>query len=193
MLNVTYLKTALQKALEDNQALVDLTKHGDIDIRTGQERITIAERGPNTAAIYPYIGYEVIDTEPLAKDDPTTGYYWSLVFIFVVAETSPRTTHIADHVHSMFTKRPNDQPRTWYYDLSSDCITNHYTKFISRVRFGREGQNVFNHENSSWMEAIEIKVWWSDRGCQEDNEGCCTPMPLIDIEPLPSDYVDCDC
>lgn len=189
MLNVSYLKIAVQKALEDNQELVTLTRHGDIDIRTGEERIAIAERGPNTSANYPFIGYEIADTEPLAKDDPTLGYYCSIVFIFVVAETSAKTTHIADHVHSMFTRRPADEPRTWYYDFSSDCITNQYTKFISRLRFGRDGQNVFNAETSSWMEAVEMKIWWSDIGC----ENCCTPAPIEHEVPVPSDYEDCDC
>lgn len=187
MHSITNLKLAIEKSLLATDLPV-MIGHGELDTSTGQPTIKIAERGPTSPGVTPYVGYEVVDTDPIAEDDPTLGYYNTLVFIFVVGRTSPETTRIADYVHSLFTDKPCGYVGRWYFDISDNCVVNKFTKFISRLRFGREGQNVYNHETNTWMEAIQVRFCWTDQGCQ----GCTTPPPIQTSPPEIGDIV-CDC
>jgi hypothetical protein len=191
-LNVLCLKNAIQKVLEGNQCLVDWTCHGEVDIRLGEPRISIAERGPDTLGQLPYIGIEIADTVSLTPDHPISGCYNSLIFIFVVGRSQKETNIIADEVHSMFTSKPIDSSQKWFLDFSDDCIINKFTKFVSRLRFGREGINKFDPDVESWVEAIEARVIWCDcpcsgMRCEDEPEVCPIETPDLD------DELDCDC
>ena len=185
MPDVTSLKIAIQQALVDN--LASIVEHGTTDILTGQTKLSIGEVGPTAPGVVPFIGYDVLDTVPLAADDPTLRSYISIVFIKVAGGTSVQATYIADKVSNLFTQRPCDN-RRWFFDISNNCCYNTFTKFISRLRFGRQGQNTYDHETNTWEEAVEVKFWWSDSGC----DGCTTQAPPT-AYPLEHGDVACDC
>lgn len=187
MQSISHLKIAIEKALV-NTDLATMVGHGTPDLRTGETVIAISERSPSVAAVTPYIGYKVIDTEPMAQDDPTLRHYESLVFIYVVSGSSATTTRLADYVQSLFTDAPCNHVGRWYYDISDNCIVNKFTKFISRLRFGREGQNFFNNDTNTWAEAVEIRIWWTDVGCAG-----CTTLPPVEASRTEVGDIICDC
>lgn len=189
MSKVIHLQTAIQKALENDPTLSGVVSHGQTDTRTGQPRLAIVERGSNTAKVFPSINFDVIDTEPITKDQPTLGYYDSLVFIYATDPSQPRAKHIADLIHGFLTDIPDGEDPEWFRDFSDECIQNTYTKFISRLRFGREGQNYFDDETDLFYEAVELRIFWRDRGC----EGNCEDYVDETAELVVSDLEECDC
>jgi hypothetical protein len=185
MPDVTSLKIAIQQALTAD--LSTIVGNGNIDILTGLPQINIGEAAPTAPGIIPFIGYDVLDTVPLAPDDPTLRNYISIVLIKVAGRSSVEATYLADKVSNLFTHKPCDN-RCWYYDISNNCCFNTFTKFVSRLRFGRQGQNTYDHETNTWDEAVEVKFWWADLGC----DGCTTLPPPI-THPLENGDPTCDC
>jgi hypothetical protein len=188
---------ALQNALLSDQCLLDLSCHGQVlNSSRGFTHIGIAERGPNIASVTPFIGWEVVDTEPLLADIDTSGWYMSKVFIFVVETDSFRSTRLADAVQNFFTNQPADynQFKRWFRDISDGCILNRCTSFVSRLRFGRQGQNTTDMNQNVWINAVELDFIWTDRAaclcgteCEEPTIDDC-PQDTNDIE-----TGDCSC
>lgn len=166
MAEVIRLQEAIVDKFVSETCLTDITCHGEAsDIDPAESRIGIGSRGSNTHPEMPFIGVEIVDTNPLVRDDPATNWYHSLVFVFCTANDELTAREIAGLVSSLLSRRPAGESRGWFYDFSNDCIFSRDTLWVSNLRFGREGQNKFNHETDQWLEVVEFSVKWSDCPC----------------------------
>ena len=194
-LNVNNFKDALFSAIDANTTLTTLIGQGEIDPRTNLASERIFESFPNFVGVVPAITFTILDVNPLTPDDPTNGYYETLVLIYGVGSTQEEAGILGDQIQSMFTDRPEDEPRNWFLDISTDCITSKYTRFISRLRSGRHGISRSNDETDTYADVVEAEFLW--RNCPCDDLRCEDICPTICSADYETEYTDydqpCDC
>jgi len=158
MPTIINLKEAIQNLLEAEFASV---LPNGINILTGEAEINISEVYSETAANVPCIVFDIVSTDPLTKDDPTTGCFKSTILIYVITHHSVGTTYITDKVSLYFTQPEPITNRNWFRDISTDCLINKYTKYIRR--FSTNPKN--NYKTDTYGEVVEIEAIWCPCSC----------------------------
>jgi len=191
-LNVANFKEALFAALDANTVLTNLIGQGELDPRTNQGTDRIFEAFPDFDGVVPAITFTILDVNPLTPDDPTNGHYDTLVLINGIGATQEEANILGDQIMSMFSDRPAGEPRNWFLDISSDCITNKHTRFLSRLRSGRHGISRSNDETDSYADVVEVTFLWYNCPC--DDIRCEDIEPLICPIGYETEYDEnCDC
>ena len=184
------LKEAIEEKLRSQQCIVDAVCGDEINPLTGEQRISIAEITPETVSSPPYLGFSIPRSPALVKDDPTCNCFKSQVVFYAVTHHSTTTTYLADQVACLFTTRPVGETQKWFFDFSTDCVINKFTKYIDRYPL-RPRRN--NHENDTYTELIECEVIWCSCPCS--GEMCIEPPEQCMIQTGQDEYdiEDCDC
>lgn len=169
-INTAEFKDALQKSLETSAEIVAFTGHGQIDPHTTQPAIRIHEAYAEFPSTQRHVVFDLADVNSFVKESPTSGYYISKVLIYGVTQNTEETTYLTDLLQSFFTCRPTTD-RKWFRNISSDCITNLFTIYRSRLRPGLP----FKHDADSWVDGIEVDFTWYWGNC--DREPCELTIP----------------
>jgi hypothetical protein len=192
-LNVILLREAIYDVLIGNTKLMSLLGTDDVDLRTGQRKIRIAQHMPSTIKELPYLGFELFGTVSLTPDDPSLGCYNTKLSLFSISTNPVEASHIADEVHSLFVDVPKTNYRP-FLDFSTESITNKYTKFIRRASLGMQGQSKYIENPRAWVEVVEAEIIWCACGCCGTKDD--TPLEDCDMDmgsPQFDEEQDCDC
>lgn len=181
---------ALQKKLEDDPQLRSLTNHGDYDTNTDETRIGIGEYGPNTTGYAPFVGWNILTSDPLIGGEGPTHWYKTVVWIFADTHDQLQTTVLADAIQKVFTHVPEGEcNRKWYCNISDDSVFNRHTYFSGRRKFGSEGVSKLNTDGDIFEEAVEVVFVWRDFPC----EGIACDDPDTTVCPLEDTEYDNNC
>ena len=176
-LNVTFLKDAIYKAITSDATLMSALKSSQIDTRTGSTRDVVFESEPNFVGVVPSITFTILDVEPLVSSDPTIGVYRSPVILFAVGSTQEESNYIGDLLQEFFISVPDGEtPRLWFRDISTDCLTNKSTRFLSRLRSGRQGISRNDYKADTVIDAVELDIVWHTCDC-DTSERCDIVLP----------------
>ena len=183
MSKICDLGDALNNALISDECIADLACSGEIDLVTGEPRISIGERGPDIICRPPYVGWQLLTTEPISPDADTSGWYRTQVAIFAIDHRgSVYATRLADAIQCFFTKKPQDHDlyKKWFRDISNNCILNRCTRFVRTLPLGRRNQNAFDFEKDTWSSVLEIQIIWSS--CNPCSDEPCEQIELEDCD-----------
>jgi len=178
MFSHTELGNAIQQSLENNSKIVAFTGHGDYDPTMDENKVGIGEYIPNvTAPDHPYVGWHILESEPISQNQAINHWHVSMVWIFGVATNSLSAAKLTDLIQYWFTSPNTDETldenavcHTWFRDISNTCIFNRFTTYTGRRKFGQAGIHAFEEETDTWREAVAIKIVWRDFNC--DGEAC---------------------
>ena len=184
-LNQQFLKSALYDALVQCQELVDFVGHNEIDIATGQPKITIHEEQPKFLSGVRGIVFEIVNSDPFYRGWPTSGVHKSTILIWGFAENSLAAGYIVDMLQCHFTSGGTKG----YLDLTNDCITNKHTKYVRRTRSGRDSV-IQDDDTDSYMAGIEVEIIWTEFNC--NGEKCEAEIPKLCVEKSPLEIPECN-
>lgn len=169
-LNLTNLSEALVEALISNQDLVDFTGHGETDPATKEPSIRIFEAQPSFPADNRYVVFDFLDSNQIQRN---AGYHKTKVLIYGLGEDRTAARYLADQVQCMFSIPPlGESVNKWFLDISTDCISNIDTEFLSRPMGGKK---TTDQEIDIYIEPVEIDITWKDCPC--DNIRCEEVVP----------------
>ena len=176
-LNVTHLKDAIYKAITSDATLMAALKSSQVDPRTGAAKEVVFESEPNFIGVVPAITFTILDVEPVVESDPTIGVYRSPVILFAVGSNQEESNYIGDLLQEFFVKIPDGEtPRLWFRNISTDCLTNKTTRFMSRLRSGRQGISRNDHKADTVIDAVELELTWHPCDCDVADR-CDTVLP----------------
>ena len=176
-LNVTFLKDAIHNAITSDATLMAALKSSQVDPRTGATRDVVFESEPNFVGVVPAITFTILDVEPVVESDPTIGVYRSPVLLFAVGSNQEESNYIGDLLQEFFVKVPaGETPRLWFRNISTDCLRNKTTRFMSRLRSGRQGISRNDHKSDTVIDAVELELTWHPCDC-DVAERCDTVLP----------------
>lgn len=184
-LNLTKLKEAVQEKLAAEAILVQYTGHGNTDPRTDLTDIRIMESEPNFPADNgQYVTFDVITTEPLFPDAPTSKCHRSTILIYGIGPSSDTAGVLTDEIQSLFEEPGGDG----YYNFTNSHVLVHNTLYRGRLSFGNKG-NKSDTDNDTWVDGVEIEVTWCSFNCSGDTTASTEPQ---DCEPEDDD-LEYDC
>tara|TARA_R110002167_G_scaffold89203_1_gene240654 strand:- start:33577 stop:34164 length:588 start_codon:yes stop_codon:yes gene_type:complete len=170
-LNVTFLKDALHNAISTDTSLSTAVNAGSVDTRTGQVRESIFESEPNFTGVVPAITYTILDVEPMVSSSPTIGIFKSPIIIFGVGSNQEEANYLGDLIQSFFAEIPTGEDTTmWFRNITTDCLANKSTRFLSRLRSGRQGISRNDYKAETVADAVEIEIIWHTCNCETSQE-----------------------
>ena len=189
MSNVLSLKDALYQKLISETCLTDDLDSFEVDIRTGEENITIGEATPNTINQHPFLGFSIPKTEPITKYD-SSGCYMSKVMFHVVTCDSAKTTKIADTLQQLLSVRPVEALSNWFYDVSNSCLHCKFSRFISRMPLSPRR---FDDNTDVFTEILESSFIWTYCPCSGKTSDNTVDETVCDTTVTVEDYdIECD-
>lgn len=181
---------ALQKKLEAAPKLVAITNHGDYSIQRDEKKIGIGKYQPNVTGILPFVGWNIITSDPLIAGEGAMHWHKTTAWIFAVTHDQLKTSMLADAIMSELTNVPEGEcHRKWFFDISDDSVFNRHTTYTGRRKFGSAGTGTLNIDGDFFEEAIEAMFVWRDFPC----EGMALDSPDITECPLEDTEYDNDC
>lgn len=176
-LNVTFLKDAIQASISSDAGIMSALKSSQVDSRTGSTRDVVFESEPNFVGVVPCVTFTILDVEPLVKSNPTTGVFKSPVILFGVGSNQEESNYLGDLLQSFFVEVPSGEKNgIWFRNISTDCLTNKTTRFLSRLRSGRQGISRNDYKADTVVDAIELEIVWHPCDCQV-SEQCDIVLP----------------
>ncbi len=176
-LNVTFLKDAIYSSITSDVTLMNALKASQVDSRTGKPRDVVFESEPNFVGVVPAITFTILDVEPVVESDPTIGVYRSPVILFAVGSNQEESNYIGDLIQDFFVSVPTGEiPRLWFRDISTECLTNKTTRFLSRLRSGRQGISRNDYKADTVIDAVELEITWHPCDC-DVVQGCDVILP----------------
>jgi hypothetical protein len=128
---------------------------------------------PNTMGATPCIVYEIIGTRPLDEDNSVIDCFKSKVIFYGISNNSLIAEQIADNLSIFFTRRPLNSGSDWFRNISSNKISNKYTRFVNRV----SARPSYEDKSDTFVEMVEVDFIWCNCNCdgefsQEKIEEC---------------------
>lgn len=183
---ITRLQEAIVDKFDQDPELISLTNEGQLDSVGTIHHIGIVLNEPAMKDRLPYVGFQVVTSQPLIPNEGRIQIEQAIVLAYVYSKDEFMATKIADRIHMLLIS-PDDSCCNGYYDITNAHIRNFGTEYAGRA------VRAFMDDSDVYVEVVEISMIWSPVPCDcviLDPYSPACPDPVITSEEFYC-YEDC--
>lgn len=123
---------------------------------TDEYELNIFEASPAAPAAIPCILHEIVSTLPLIEGNPVSSCFKSKILIYCLDFNGLKSKQICDNLCIILTNRPVDEGSDWFPDISSECVSTRFVKFVRRFKISDR----YETKTDIYTNVIELDIVW---------------------------------